>query len=72
MSKNQQMTALFEKAKINVRTVSVLGAFVHVDTFVKYRVALLDLMTTAGFRLVMERDGAHLDGIDGFRMVFTA
>ena len=72
MTKNQQMTVLLNKAGVNVRDVSVLGAFVHVDTFAKYRAALLHVMSAAGFRLVMERDGVHLGGPDGFRMVFQA
>jgi hypothetical protein len=71
-SKSDQMAQIIAKAGINTRDVTVLGAYVHVDTFAKYRAALLHLMSTAGFRLVMERDGVHLGGLDGFRMVFRA
>ena len=71
-SKSAQMAQIIAKAGINTRDVTVLGAYVHVDTFAKYRAALLHLMSTAGFGLVMERDGVHLGGLDGFRMVFKA
>lgn len=70
MTTTERLSTLLQKAKINARRVTVLGTFVHIDTFPKYRGALLDLMSRAGFALVMERDGAHMDSFDGYRLVF--
>jgi hypothetical protein len=70
MTKNERFTELFKKAGINTRRVQVIGSFVHVDTFEKYENKLTDAMTNAGFRPIMTKNGVHLDGFDGFRMVF--
>jgi hypothetical protein len=71
-SKSAQMAQIIAKAGINAREVVVLGAFVHVDTFKLHRDKLAQVMGLAGFKLVLERDGVHLGGLDGFRMVFRA
>ena len=70
MNRSQQLQAVMTKARINTRRVSVLGDFAHIDTFHKYESRITDMMTAAGFRLVSSRDGAHLDGVDGFRLVY--
>lgn len=69
-TKSQQMQTIINKSGINTRRVQVLGSLVHVDTFAKYEGRLLDLMSTAGFAIRMVSNGVHLDGVDGFRMVF--
>lgn len=70
MTKSAQMEALLTKAGINTRRVLAFGSFVHVDTFHKYEAKLTDLMTNAGFAVRSASDGVHMDGVDGFRMVF--
>ncbi|QIG67881.1 hypothetical protein EVC29_081 [Rhizobium phage RHph_Y52] len=70
MNLTDRITALFVRAGINTRRVSVIGSFVHVDTYKKYENKLMDAMTTAGFVIVQKSNGVHLDGVDGFRMVF--
>ena len=70
MTKSQRLANILQAAKINATKVSVLGAYAHIDTFKKYEGALRDMMGLAGFRLHSIRDGAHMDGSEGFRMVF--
>lgn len=70
MSKSEQMLQIITAAKINAKRVTVLGSWVHIDTFHNQRAALLHLMSSAGFALKSERDGVHLDDYRGFRMVF--
>lgn len=62
--------ALFTAGGINTRRVKVLGGFVHIDTFHKYAETIGHVMGGAGFRLLFAEDGRHMDGVDGFRMVF--
>lgn len=60
------------KIGVNVRKVRVLGPYVHIDTFNKYADKVTDAMSMAGMMKHSESDGKHLDGVDGFRMVFIA
>jgi hypothetical protein len=71
MTKSQQMEAIINKSGVNTRRVLVLGRFIHVDTFNKYETKLTDLMTLSGFKALSASDGVHMDGVNGFRMVFS-
>ncbi|QIG67406.1 hypothetical protein EVB39_077 [Rhizobium phage RHph_TM3_3_9] len=70
MTKSDRLIELFNRAGILTRRVQVIGGYVHVDTYEKYENKLTDAMTTAGFVIVRIMSGRHLDGFDGFRMVF--
>lgn len=70
MTSSQKMETILNAAKINTRRVKVLGSYVHIDTFRKYETAITDLMSLAGFGLLMANDGRHMDGVDGFRLVY--
>lgn len=70
MTNSQKMEAILKTAKINTRRVKVLGSYVHIDTFHKYENAITDMMSLAGFGLLMANDGRHMDGVDGFRLVY--
>jgi len=70
MSRSQQMEKTLNAAGINTRRVSVLGSYIHVDTYEKYEAKLLDLMTRTGYALLSRSNGVHMDSVDGFRMVF--
>lgn len=72
MTKSQQMEKTLNNAGINTRRVSVLGSYVHIDTFEKYESKLVDLMTSAGFAVLKISNGVHMDSFDGFRAVFKA
>ena len=69
-SKSAALHFILDKAGINTRKVTVLGSFAHIDTFEKYENKLLDLMSNGGFVIRSVSNGVHLDGVDGFRMVF--
>jgi hypothetical protein len=68
--KSKRLADSLEKAEVNVRKVTVLGAFAHIDTYEKYGDKVKDLMSSAGAKLLMEKNGAHMDGLDGYRLVF--
>jgi hypothetical protein len=68
--RNAKFQATFEAGGINVRKVRVLGGYVHVDTFEKYADKLDRVMGPLGFRKFSESNGVHMDGIDGFRLVY--
>ena len=70
MTKSEQMKTVLTKAGIAIRSLAVLGAWVHIDSFKKYEHPLRDLMAASGFQCVKISDGLHMDGTDGFRIVF--
>lgn len=69
-SKSQEMRAILEKAGVNIRDLSILGAWVHIDTFPKYEMLLRSSMAAAGFQCVNISNGRQLGGLDGYRIVF--
>jgi hypothetical protein len=69
-ARNAKFEALFAAGKINVRKVRCLGSFVHIDAFNNCADKISEMMGLAGFRLLSASDGVHMDGVDGFRMVF--
>lgn len=71
MTKSQKFSAIFKAGKINVIKVVALGSYVHIDTYHAYEARIIDCMTMAGFRLLKASDCHHLDGFNGFRMVFV-
>jgi hypothetical protein len=70
MSKSQQMKDILTAAGANIRSLSVIGAWVHIDTFAKYENLLRSTMAAAGFQCVKISDGIHMDGTEGYRIVF--
>ena len=69
--RNTKFAETFERGGINVRKVRSLGAFVHIDSFHKYADKIDRVMGGLGFRKHSESDGVHMDGIDGFRLVYV-
>ncbi|MUV20867.1 hypothetical protein GNZ25_17790 [Burkholderia thailandensis] len=63
------MTELLKRAGINVRRVSCLGAFVHVDSYEKYDLQLRGIFGRMGATSVRSSEGRHMDGVDGYRIV---
>lgn len=70
MTSSKKMAAILDRAGIGYREVHVIGNLVHVDAYAKYRDKLVDMMNLAGCTLRTERDGVHLSGPDGLRLVF--
>ena len=70
--RNAKFEAVFAAGKINARRVKCLGGYVHVDTFEKHQDTLNAVMGGLGFKTIMAESGRHMDGVDGFRMVFSA
>lgn len=71
MSKNtEKMKSILNRLGVNYRRVTVLGTFVHIDTFEKYGDRVKHALTTAGAKLCSEKNGVHMDGLDGYRLVF--
>jgi hypothetical protein len=66
---SKRLADLLAKAGVNVQGVTVLGCFVHVTSYAKYRDRIVDLLTSAGACIEYERDGDHLDGSVGLRVV---
>ncbi|KWO62591.1 hypothetical protein WT98_30460 [Burkholderia territorii] len=63
------MNELLERAGINVRRVTCLGAFVHVDSYKKYDQQLRGIFGRMGAAAVNVSEGRHMDGVDGYRIV---
>ena len=70
MEKGAKLVKILEAAGINVRSAMILGAIAHIDSFATYREQIVDLMTTAGFSVLKESNGAHMDGTNGYRISF--
>lgn len=68
--RNQKFEAVFTAGKINTRRVKCLGSFVHIDTFEKYEDKINQVMGALGAKLLMAESGRHMDGVDGFRLVY--
>ena len=68
--KSEKLKATLERAGFNIQSCSVLGAFSHITSYAKYRDAIFHIMTSAGFKLIYEMDGHHLDGSKGLRLSF--
>lgn len=65
---NEKIKALLAKSGINATRVSVIGRFVHIDSYKKYDLHLQHVMTAAGFVVLQARDGIHLDEYNGYRL----
>ena len=63
-----KMQELFAKCGIKTTAVTVLGKFVHVDSFLKHSTQLQHVLTSAGFTILRASDCTHLDGFSGFRV----
>ena len=72
MEKGKKLADLLAKVGINTTSVLVIGQFAHIDSFKKYRDQIVNVMTTSGFVFHMERDEFHMDGSNGYRIVFKA
>jgi hypothetical protein len=69
-SKSQALAEIIKKAGINATNVKLLGSIAHIDSFDKYHDKLVDLMTTAGFKVLHVSNGFHMDGSKGYRASF--
>lgn len=70
MTKSEQMKNLLTQAGVNIRSLVILGAWVHIDTYAKYEQMLRSTMAAAGFQCVKISDGQHMDGTSGYRIIF--
>ncbi len=68
--KSAKLQSLLEKAGINIQRATILGAYAHITSYAKYRDAIIHAMTSAGFGLIYEKDGIHLDELKGLRLSF--
>lgn len=68
--RNAKFEATFKAGGINTRRIKCLGPFVHIDTFEKYEDKINAVMGALGFKLLSANNGVHMDGIDGFRLVY--
>lgn len=66
----EKMKSVLDRLGVNYRRVDVLGTFVHIDTFEKYGDVVKHALTSAGAKLSSEKNGVHMDGLDGYRLVF--
>ncbi|VBQ81038.1 hypothetical protein [Burkholderia pseudomallei] len=67
--RSARMGELLKQAGINVRRVTCLGAFVHVDSYKKYDLQLRGIFGRMGAASVHASEGRHMDGVDGYRIV---
>lgn len=67
--RSARMGELLKQAGINVRRVTCLGAFVHVDSYKKYDPQLRGIFGRMGAASVQASEGRHMDGVDGYRIV---
>lgn len=67
--RSARMDDLLKQAGINVRRVTCLGAFVHVDSYKKYDLQLRGIFGRMGAASVHASEGRHMDGVDGYRIV---
>lgn len=70
--RNAKFEAVFSAGGISTRRIKCLGPFVHVDTFEKYAQQIDAVMDGLGFKKIMQENGRHMDGVDGFRIVYRA
>ena len=70
MTKSNEMKTMLVAAGANIRDLSILGQWIHIDTFAKYENMLRATLSAAGFQCMKISDGVHMDGTSGFRMVF--
>jgi hypothetical protein len=68
--RNAKFEAVFTAGEINTRRIKCLGSFVHIDTFEKYEDKINQVMGALGAKLLMAENGRHMDGVDGFRLVY--
>lgn len=61
---------LLKKLDVNLVSVSVLGNFVHLSTYEKYKSVIHQVMHGAGFELLCDSNEYHLDGWTGYRMSY--
>lgn len=64
-----RIEALLKSAGINVKKVLVLGKYVHVDSYSMHCDRLQHIFTAAGFVVIQAKDGMHLDGYNGYRII---
>ncbi|VWD60768.1 hypothetical protein BLA18628_07181 [Burkholderia aenigmatica] len=67
--RSARMDELLKQAGINVRRVTCLGSFVHVDSYKKYDLQLRGIFGRMGAASVNVSEGRHMDGVDGYRIV---
>lgn len=70
MTKSEQLRDILDRGGIPCREVHVIGNAAHIDAYKKHRIALADLMGQAGWQLTYEKDGEHMVGPPGLRLVF--
>lgn len=68
--RNEKFQSVLKAGGINVRRLKTLGAYVHIDTFEKYEDKINRVMGSLGAKLLMAENGVHMDGVNGFRLVY--
>lgn len=64
----EKITKLLKKAGINVKAVTVLGRYIHIDSYNKYDDNLKYFLASAGFKVLKAANCQHLDGYKGYRI----
>ncbi|WP_232505820.1 hypothetical protein [Burkholderia thailandensis] len=67
--RSARMGELLKQAGINVRRVTCLGVFVHVDSYMMYDLQLRGIFGRMGAARIQVLDGRHMDGTEGYRIV---
>jgi hypothetical protein len=57
-------------AGINVKAITSLGTYVHIDSYQKYEQQIVQYLVGSGFKLIKADDIYHLDGYAGYRASF--
>ena len=65
---SENIKSLFIRVEIPIRDLTVIGKFIHVDSFVSYNDKIQHILTAAGFKILRANGGHHLDGSEGFRI----
>jgi len=68
MNTSKKLTALLSKAGIRQTKVTILGIYVHIDSYSKYDDKLQHMLTSAGFTVLSAKNINHLDGYKGYRI----
>jgi len=68
----ERMAAVLQKAGVNLSAVTVLGVYVHIDSYQKYDELLRRYLTKSGFTVVKVSNGRHMSDYVGYRMVVKA
>jgi len=65
----KRLENLLKHAGINFTEISVLGKYIHIDSFKKYSSQLEHFFSSAGFAVLKSEHGPHICGPDRYHFV---